>query len=218
MGDYQLLSVDALSYELINKRFRNPVLGHVRKHLTEKMGNSLESQIKALYVKEWEAITKSVELAKARGQQREPIDNLDRLSVNHLPVLFDKFFIELVPPDAIPAGDAVKAMRKKFLGWLEEVKDIRNPNAHPPEEDLPVFDALTLADACLRVVRLLQLDDAIQSIKDMQAHLLRRAVGADDDQPGQSSVLSIIPPRETMYDKFVGRTPELEALWAWYAE
>ena len=52
----------------------------------------------------------------------------------------------------------------------------------------------------------------------MQAHLLRRAVGADDDQPGQSSLLSVIPPRETMYDKFVGRTPELEELWAWYAD
>lgn len=26
LSDYQLLSVDALGYELINKRFRNPVL------------------------------------------------------------------------------------------------------------------------------------------------------------------------------------------------
>jgi hypothetical protein len=125
LRNYQLLSVDTLSYELINKRFRNPVLSHARKCLTEKLGDSLDSQIKALYIKEWDAITRSVEFAKAKGQQREPIDNLDRLSVNHLPVLFGKFFTDLVPADAIPAGDAAKAMRNKFLGWLEEIKDIR---------------------------------------------------------------------------------------------
>ena len=212
------VSIDALSYELINRRFRNPVLGHVRKRLSEKFGASLDAEIQALYIKEWEAITKSLEIAQAKGQLRRPIDNLDRLSVNHFIVLFEKYFSDLVPTSAVPAGDAAKATRKKLLGWLEEIKDIRNPIAHPPEEDLSVFDALTLADACLRIVRLLQLDEACRSIEDVQAQLLKRAVGVDDDEPDQSSMLSTLPPREAMYDRFVGRNPELEALWAWYAD
>jgi len=216
--DYQYFSVDALGYELINKRFRNPVLGHARRCLQEALGDSLDTQIQALYTKEWEAITKSLELAQAKGHQRSPMDNLDRLSVNHLPALFNKFFSDLVPSDAIPVGDAAKATRKKLLGWLEEIKDIRNPNAHPPQQDLSIFDALTLADACLRVVKLLQLDNACRNVEDVQAQLLRRAVGVDDDEPERSSILSTLPPRESMYDKFVGRTPELEELWAWYAD
>jgi hypothetical protein len=216
--DFDYLSVDALSYELINKHFRNPVMDHVRSMLRETLGSSMDDQIKALYMKEWENITKSLDIAQAKGQLRRPVDNLDCLSVNHFPVLFDKYFSELVPSDAVPAGDAAKATRKKLLSWLEEVKDIRNPIAHPPQEDLSVFDALTLADACLRVVRLLQLDDAYQNIEGVQAQFLKRAVGADDDEPNQSSILSTLPPREEMYDRFVGRTPELEDLWVWFAD
>jgi hypothetical protein len=214
----EYISIDALSYELINKRFRNPVLGHARKRLAAKFGPSLDDQIQLLYSKEWEAITKSLDIARAKGQLRQPVDNLDCLSVNHFYVLFDKYFSDLVPPEAVPAGDAAKVTRKKLLGWLEEIKDIRNPIAHPPQEDLSVFDALTLADACLRVVRLLQLDEACHNIEGIQAQLLKRAVGADDDKPDQSSMLSTLPPREAMYDRFVGRNPELEDLWAWYAD
>jgi tetratricopeptide (TPR) repeat protein len=182
VANYRPLSVDALGYELINKLFRNPVLAHVRRRLGELLGDSLDVQIQTLYVKEWEAISRSIETAQAKGQKRRPIDNLDYLSVNHFPVLFDKFFTSLVPPESIPLTDAVNVTRKKLRGWLEEVKDVRNPISHPPEEDLSVFDALTLADACLRVVKLLRLDAAIQSIEELRAHLLRRSVGLDDDQ------------------------------------
>jgi NB-ARC domain len=216
--NFDYLSVDALGYELINKRFRNPILEYARKKLGEALGPSLNNQIQALYVKEWEAITKSLDIAYAKGQLRRPIDNLDCLSVNHLPVLFDKYFNHLVPSKAVPVGDVAKVTRKKLLGWLEEIKDIRNPIAHPPQEDLSVFDALTLADACLRVARTLQLYEACQDIEEVQKQLLRRAVGVNDNEPDQSSILSTLPSREEVYDRFVGRTAELEELWAWYAD
>jgi tetratricopeptide (TPR) repeat protein len=187
--DFRLLSVDAIGYELINKRFRNPVLGHVRQRLGELLGDSLDAEIQSLYTKEWEGITRSLEIAYAKGQERRPIDNLDCLGVNQFPSLFEKFFCSLVPTASIPAGDAARFTRRKLLGWLEEVKDVRNPIAHPPDEDLSISDALTLADACLRVVKLLQLDEAIRGIEELQAHLLRRKLGIDDDQPGRSSIV-----------------------------
>jgi hypothetical protein len=43
VADYGLLSVDALGYELINKRFRNPVLAHARQRLRELLGDFLEA-------------------------------------------------------------------------------------------------------------------------------------------------------------------------------
>jgi NB-ARC domain len=216
--NYRELSVDALGYELINKRFRNPVLAHVRCRLEAKRPGFVDQDIEALFSKEWDAILRSIENARAKGQDRKTIDNLDYLSVNHFHVLFERFFSEVVPEESIPEGDAARVTRRKLLDWLDIVKDVRNPNAHPPEEDLSLFDALTVADACLRVVRLLQLPQAQNWIEDIQRELLRRAVGIEDEEPQRSSMLSTLPPREAMYDEFVGRTAELEELWAWYAD
>ena len=216
--DYRGMSVDSLSYELINKRFRNWVLGHVRTQLTAKLGNTLDAKIQELYVKEWDKITSALDLAKAKGQTRRPVDNLDYLSVNHFPVLFERYFDDLVPSDAVPVGGAEKAMKKKLIDWLGDIKDARNPNAHPPQEDLSVYDALTIADACCRVVRLLQLAHAIPGVEEVRSELLQRAVGVEDDDPGRSTILSNLPPREQMFDRFVGRAPELEELWSWFAD
>src|SRR5262245_34376106 len=66
VANYRLLSVDALGYELINKRFRNPVLGHVRRRLDALFGDALDTEIQTLYKMEWEQITKSLEIAQAK--------------------------------------------------------------------------------------------------------------------------------------------------------
>lgn len=212
------LSIDTLGYELINKRFRNPVLGHARKQLHAALGTDLDAEVRSLFAKEWDGIERGAELARATGQQRAPIDALDHLGVNHFTTLFEKYFSILVPAESIPEGDAARATRRTLTAWLQDVKDVRNPNAHPGEADLSVFDALKVADACLRVARLLQLDAATRGIEEVRQELLVRAVTAIRDEPQPSTMLATLPPREDVYDQFVGRTTELEALWSWYAD
>lgn len=212
------LSIDALAYELANRAFRGPVLEHVRLNLTEHLNGDVDSQIELLFQKEWNSICSSIDVARAKGIQRELIDNLDRLSVNHFYVLFEKFFDVIVPAEAIPVGGAERHTRKRVLSWLEQIKDVRNPNAHPATDDLPIFDALSLADACVRVATLLQVSDALDAIAPIRRELLRRAADVEVS-PGQSSpLMSSLPSRESMYDRFIGRGDELELLWAWFAD
>ena len=215
---YSDLSVDGLAYELSNREFRNSVLGYARQKLTEALDEDLDAAIERLFSKEWSSICTSLDTAKAQGIDREPLDALDRLSVNHLYPLFEKYYADLVPPEAIPSGDAAKAVRKTLFVWLEQVKNIRNPVAHPPTKDLSIHDALSLADACVRIVRLLQLTDVLERIQGIQRELLRRAANVDPEEIGDETMLQTLPSRESMYDRFVGRTHELEALWAWFAD
>ena len=211
-------SVDALAYELANKAFRGPVLEHIRGRLTTHLGAGLNSDIEKLFQKEWSAICASIDVARAKGYERELIDNLDRLSVNHFYVLFEKYFDVIVPTESLPASDAACDTRKRAMTWLEQIKDVRNPNAHPATEDMPVLDALSLADACIRVVKLLQLTAAQEAIKPLQRELLRRAADSEIGPAQASALLSRLPSRESMYDRFVGRGDELEKLWAWFAD
>lgn len=219
VGALHGMSVDGLTYELINKRFRNAVLSHCRECLIPVLGQSLDEDIQALYQKEWEQIIRSIDVAAAGGVRREVRDALDYLSVTHFHVLFEKYFRDLVPADAIPNGEAEKAVRKRFFTWLAAIKDVRHPNAHPAEEDLSVFDALMVADSACRVLTILGRGDDIADVEQLRKVLLTRATRADDaDGIEKSLAFSTLPARETVYDQFVGRTDELEALWRWFSD
>lgn len=212
------MSVDALAYELVQKRFRNPVFAHTRSRLHAALGDTWLEEVRHLFVKEWDAIEKSQALAVASGAQRQVVDDLDLLGVNQLGGMFDKWFVDLVPASAIPDGDAAKRVRARLQSWLAEVRDFRNPNAHPLESDLSVFDALRVADSAARVLRLLALDDALVGLEQIRKELLSRASNVAPDLTSAAAVLNTLPPREQMYDEFIGRAKELEALWLWFSD
>lgn len=131
---YQAVSVDALTYELVNKQFRNPVLQHARERLSEDLGSDLDDAISHLYSKEWEAISRSLDLAKAKGIDREPVDNLDRLSVNHFYVLFEKYFTILVPESSIPSGDTASKSHEEEVSLVARANQRHSQPRRSPAE------------------------------------------------------------------------------------
>ncbi len=215
------LSIDALAYEMVNKCFRNAVVIHVRSQLAPVFGERLDAEVANLYVKEWDQITQSSTIAKQRGLSREIIDNLDLLSVNHFPALFDKFFVQIIPTSSLPSDPAAqKRMRTKVKELLGTVKDVRNPNAHPPEQDLPIYDALHLAHAAhLLLENFLEIPQAAANIEEIRKELIKRTNREGGDDPVERATgLASLPPREEMFDHFVGRTSELEDLWQWFTD
>ena len=215
------LSNDALVYEIVHKRFRNPLVGWIRSCLADEFGDDWEAALRNPFKQEeWDGIVRSSSVAADAGVvDRRAIDDADLLSVNHFYGIFDKYFLVLMPDESVPVGDAAKQVKANVLRWFKEIKDIRDPNAHPPESDLPLFDALRTADTASRILRMLRLDSAVKDLEEIRSVLLARAV--EDRVPDESkptSVLSTLPPREEMYDKFIGREGELEELWSWYSD
>ncbi len=153
--------------------------------------------------------------------ERKAVDNADLLSVNHFYSIFEKYFVQLVDERLRPDGDALKPFKNALLSSFRDIKAVRDPISHPPETDLSPFDALQVVFNAGRVLRLLGLDSALRQLEDLRQELARRAAGASDSipvEPGRSAVLSSLPPREEMYDQFVGRTAELERLWEWLVD
>src|SRR6266511_3028979 len=129
---------DALVYEALQRLFRNAIVQYLRENLSRAYPDTYAAELhKPFKVEEWEAITRSADQAVATGVvDRTPKDDFDYLSVNHFYNLFELHFWALIPADELPDERYVPKLRAQLLAWLKDVKDLRDPLSHPPEEEL----------------------------------------------------------------------------------
>ncbi|WP_433288446.1 NB-ARC domain-containing protein [Micromonospora sp. CA-244673] len=139
--------------------------------------------------------------------------------MNHFYNIFEKFFPDLVDENLRPIGEALKPFKNSVLASLREIKAIRDPISHPPETDLSPYDALNVVHNAGRVLKALNLTGPMNRLESIQTELARRAASLDVTSYGSSPSLSCsLPPKEEMFDHFIGRTTELEELWRWLAD
>lgn len=213
-------ATDTLVYEVVQRVYRNAVVSYARQHLEASLGNALGEAIRRLYQREWADIEKSSDLAHATGAtERKPRDELDHLSVNHFRALFEKYWDEIGPAGARANPEFARKIRKHLLTHIDEVIVIRNPISHPPEEPLPLLDAIRCVDAARRALGLLGLSEAASQAAEVLDELLRRAAteSATDDE-GPTLLEANLPPRESVVVEFVGRSRELAELWGWLVD
>jgi hypothetical protein len=214
-----MLTVDSLVYEAVQRTFRNGIVGLLRVNLTETFGPAVADALRKPFTQEeWDRIVANAELPVVTGRtSREHPDDFEYLSVNHFFNLFDMYFDDLVPPDELPSADFMPKMKKQLLDYFKEVKDIRDPISHPPTEELPIDDALRTVDSCMRILRVLHLEDALSETSQLWTELIARA--ARTAPPEILSPLDdTLPPSEAIVTDFVGRTKELASLWAWLVD
>jgi tetratricopeptide (TPR) repeat protein len=194
--------------------YRNSFFAYARTRLNETYGGELEQEIQSLFKKEWPDIAKSAIQGSATGVvQRQAIDSLDHLGVNHICVLLEKYWPYLCPGDD-PKDEIGRKQRTQLTIWASELAAVRNPVAHPPTENLPLRDALRYVDTAARLLAVLNLPEAAD-LREIWGALIAESSSGLVEPP---AVLDTLPSREQITQEFVGRFEELAILWRWLAE
>lgn len=194
--------------------YRNAFIGYCRTRLAADFGEDLDGEIRTLFKKEWEDIERSARQAHETGfVERQPIDALDHLSVNHTATLIEKYWALLCPfEDAV--CETSKKARTHVLALARDLIGVRNPVAHGPEEALSLRDALRYLDSAVRVLDLLGLSEA-DDLRDDWSALVD---GRHSDSVRPPAILDTLPSREVIATDFIGRLGELAELWRWLGD
>jgi hypothetical protein len=201
-------TLDTYLYEALFKTYRNAVVAYVRSCLKAQFGPGWESQLRSLFLKEWEVLTANAMGLRASGVTGLPIrDAADLLSVNHFFTIFEKHFEILWP-----AERANSQLRTNVLQWARTVKAYRDPVGHPQEQPVPLEDALVALDAAHRVLLLIDAP-AADSV-----HQIWESLRGDGSLVDFDPLPHNLPPRETIVVAFVGRTKILSELSAWLSD
>ncbi len=215
------LSVDSLVFEAVQRCYRNSVVGIIRTRLTQALGNEWSDAVtKCFTIDEWQRIEQNAAISEAAtGIERQSGDVADLLSVNHFYNIVDRYYELVVPENSRGNPDVDKQIKASLLKSIKNIKDARDPISHPPESDISPFDALNILyniNASLK--KLGVLDDSVEKITSIRSELARRAANLDENFSSVRVLESALPPKEEIFDQFVGRTAELEDLWKWLTE
>ena len=200
-----------ICYEGIQRIYRNAIVRHLRKTLTSEFPSDVSEKLRKPFKEaEWKSIEQNAYAPRVSGQLDAPLNGeFDLLSVSHFFNLFDCFYEILTP---VPANaEKVEKVndRRKLLEWLRNVKELRDPTAHPPESDLSFEDSFVLLDCARRALVRIGLTEDAQVIHEMMSQLSGRPLARSEPLEGN------LPPQEAIVVDFVGRDTELNALWEW---
>ena len=213
-----MYSVNTICFQAICRDYRNAVVRHVRATLSKKYPDDWEGRIQKPFQKEWDKMRQDANVRRNTGEMEAALtDDADLLSVNHFFNLFDTYFEDLFPArDGMSDYDR-KQQKQAVLNWAKTIKNLRDPvTGHPSDQDVTEADAFVMLDAAKRILDLLDVD-AAQLLAKHRDDIVSRESSADDSVPGISRVLvgSVLPPRETVAPRFVGRKEELASLQEW---
>ncbi len=207
------LSNLTICYEGILRVYRNAVVAKIREaftaHYPDDYNQRLRLQIGA---EEWRKLEENCYRTRISGQLTSSVaDDFDLLGVNHFFNVFEKHFEKIFPVPENADKVEKRADRKRVLEWTRTVKELRDPAAHPTEEDFSYEDAFVLLDCARRVLIQLKLHEPAREIKNLTTRL-----------SGQGHILgepleAMLPPSESIVCDFVGREAELAVLWDWVA-
>lgn len=199
---------NAICYQGIQRVFRNAVVGFLRARLPRAFPNDHLQQIKRLFGESWtKAAANAAQSRESGGTATSIRDDYDLLGVNHFFEIFDRFFDKIFSANAGYPATQPRPVKSKLLGNLKQIKDCRDPLSHPVEEEVPFDEAFGLLLDAKQVL------DAL-GLSSESAELARLRDSLAGGRPTASSVLRQLPPQDSIYMEFVGRTGLLEQIKA----
>jgi hypothetical protein len=202
-----------ICYEGIQRIYRNVVVVHIRDSMKKAFPSDYIERIKRPFLKEWDSTKVAAEERRATGElQTSLIDEIDILGVNHFFNIFEVYAEHLVPYTTGSDEDRRKA-KKVLLGWMQDIKSLRDPLSHPSEADLNYDDSFVLLDRARRVLIQLGYKDFAERINELQYQL---GGGSMEKRNARTPLEDRLPPRETIVVRFVGRADELSELQRWF--
>ena len=193
----------------VQRCYRNAALGHVARALAAQYGVGwFENQVKPLFSDgEWKKLEQQVPDRYAGLNIAVPRP-FEWLGVAHLTTIVQKHGRYLVDGARTLQPQPRQRRIDHVATQSRRVRDIRDPVAHPPTEDLPLRDLLYFT----RLSQLV-LDDL-----GLQADAMELAAILDNaGSPPSTQVEASIPPPSMIVRDFVGRENELQALTEWFS-
>ena len=139
-------------YQGIQRIYRNAVVKHLRTTLRDKYPQDWESVLQKPFAKEWSTIVESADLPRKIGAISSTLrDAADYLGVNHFYNLFDVHFELLFPAQGGTTPQVRKQEKASVLSWAREIKIVRDPESHPPSEDMDLHDVVRQLDTARRI-------------------------------------------------------------------
>lgn len=200
-----------ICYEGIQRIYRNSIVRFLRSKLSAAFPNEWENKLRSPFQKEWDTMKQNALLSRTSGELTTQVrDDFDLLSVNHFFNLFDAYYDVLLKVTASGSAEEKKRQKQALLNWLKTIKNLRDPLSHPPEEDFSREDSFLLLDCARRVLLRINLDDEASKIQELMNKILEPAISP-------SPVLEDrLPPRESIFSRFIGRDKELDELRNWF--
>ena len=125
---------------------------HLRTTLRDEYPQEWESVLQRPFAQEWPTIVESAHLSRTIGVISSTLrDAADYLGVNHFYNLFDAQFELLFPARRETTPEAKKQEKAAVLGWAKEIKTVRDPESHPPSEDMDIHDVVRQLDNARRI-------------------------------------------------------------------
>ena len=195
------------------------MVNHIRTTLRGRYPLDWESVLQKPFAKEWPTIVENAELPRKIGTINSTLqDAADYLSVNHFYNLFDVHFEVLFPTQAETAPEVRRQEKAAVLSWAKEIKIGRDPESHPPSEDMDFDDAVRQLDTAQRICSKFD-EHAATELAALKSHLYtgRPADFGHDEEEGshRQPIQASLPPRESISPHFIGRREELARLDDW---
>ena len=217
-----MLSLNTICFQAICRDYRNAVVSHIRTAFQAEYADDWESRIISPFQKEWEENHAKAQVSRKSGQHEAQLrDEADLLGVNHFFNLFENHFDVLFPRSEGQSDTDRKALKQAVLGWARNIKVMRDPvTGHPGEDDIAEKDAMMMLDAAWRILGALHLNAAGDVVHVWWERVRSSEFIPDIDEADDVRKLegSILPTRESVAPKFVGRQAELEALRQWLVD
>lgn len=204
MGSNWTLLYDALL------TYRNACFAHVATTLQAQFGPDwFEAEVRQLFsAREWTELERVEESYALAGLSIPVPTHFQRLGVPHLAPIIQKHgrvVIARMEDGAKPGPRRIEAVVK----LAKDVRNVRDPAAHPPSDELPTRDLYYYTEVARRVLDALGLETASTQLAEMLS-----AQGVSSPP----AVYLQVPPPSTVVQHFVGREKELEELQGWVGD
>ena len=125
---------------------------HLRTTLRDEYPQDWENVLQRPFAQEWPTIVESAHLSRTIGVISSTLrDAADYLGVNHFYNLFEVHFEPLFPAQRETTPEARKQEKAAVLSWAKEIKTVRDPESHPPSEDMEFHDVVRQLDTARRI-------------------------------------------------------------------
>lgn len=205
-----MLGNNAICYQGIQRVFRNAMVGFIRERLPRAFPNDHLQQVKRLFGESWTKAEANATQSRESGGTATTIrDDYDLLGVNHFFEIFDRHFDKIFSANAGHPSTQPRPVKSKLLGNLKQIKDCRDPLSHPVEEEVPYDEAFGLLVDAKQILDALGLSTEAAELAKLRDSL----AGGPEAGP---SVLRQLPPQDSIYMEFVGRTGLLEQVKSYF--